>query len=135
MTAVGALPSYPAERWTPPDIDLGLLLEKLQQWQPFAGDAFLDDVTAILEDSPAEDVVEDLMERMRGYSMGLVDIALTHAPQNDTTTELIAQARAVRSEESPGDYRQAVGFLRRMASIFLALFEYLVATKCVREAA
>ncbi|MGW4439150.1 DUF6415 family natural product biosynthesis protein [Streptomyces sp. NPDC004596] len=134
MTAVGALPRYPAERWAPPDIDLEMLLEKLQQWQPFAGDAFLDDVTAILEDSPAEELVEYLVERMRGYSMSLVDIALTHAPQNDTTTELIAQARAVRSEEFPGDYRQAVGFLRRMASIFLELFEYLVATRGVREA-
>ncbi|MFF7242125.1 DUF6415 family natural product biosynthesis protein [Streptomyces collinus] len=116
-------------------LDLGLLLEKLQQWQPFAGDAFLDDVAAILENSPAEDLVENRVERMRGYSMGLVDIALTHALHNDTNTELIAQARAVRSEESPGDYRQAVDFLRRMASIFLELFEHLVATKCVREAA
>ncbi|MFE3638169.1 DUF6415 family natural product biosynthesis protein [Streptomyces sp. NPDC059168] len=135
MTATGALETQPIERWTPPALDLAAMLEKLRQWKPFDGTAFMDDVETVLEGTPAEEQVEDFAERLRGYSMCLVDIALAHAPQNDTTARLIEQARTVRSEETPGGFWQAVGHLRRMALTLDALHEHLVATRCVKEAA
>ncbi|MFE0921267.1 DUF6415 family natural product biosynthesis protein [Streptomyces nigra] len=135
MTATSALTTRPVERWTPPDLDLAGVLEKLQRWQPFDGSAFLDDVEILLEGVPAEEQVEDFAERLRGYSMLLVDIALAHAaPQDDTTSRLIAQARVVRCEEVPGGFWRAVGLLRRMALALDALHEHLVAIRCMKEA-
>ncbi|MFB8759400.1 DUF6415 family natural product biosynthesis protein [Streptomyces nigra] len=135
MTATSALTTRPVERWTQPDLDLAGVLEKLQRWQPFDGSAFLDDVETLLEGVPAEEQVEDFAERLRGYSMLLVDIALAHAtPQDPATSRLIAQARVVRCEEVPGGFWQAVGLLRRMALALDALHEHLVATRCMKEA-
>ncbi|MFE5190278.1 DUF6415 family natural product biosynthesis protein [Streptomyces sp. NPDC056628] len=134
MTATSALRTRPVERWTLPDLDLAGVLEKLQRWQPFDGSAFLDDVEILLEGVPAEDQVEDFAERLRGYSMLLVDIALAHGSQDDITSRLIAQARVVRSEEVPGGFWQAVGLLRRMALALDALHEHLVAARCMKEA-
>ncbi|MFE1465188.1 DUF6415 family natural product biosynthesis protein [Streptomyces nigra] len=134
MTATSALTTRPVERWTPPDLDLAGVLEKLQGWQPFDGSAFLDDVETLLEGVPAEDQVEDFAERLRGYSMLLVDIARAHGPQDPATSRLIAQARVVRSEEVPDGFWQAVGLLRRMALALDALHEHLVATRCMKEA-
>ncbi|WP_454605431.1 DUF6415 family natural product biosynthesis protein [Streptomyces tendae] len=122
------------ERWTPPDLDLAGVLEKLRQWQPFDGSAFLDDVEILLEGVPAEEQVEDFAERLRGYSMFLVDIALAHGTQDPATSRLIAQAHVVRCEEVPGGFWRAVGLLRRMALALDALHEHLVATRCMKEA-
>ncbi|MFK0127141.1 DUF6415 family natural product biosynthesis protein [Streptomyces nigra] len=122
------------ERWTPPDVDLAGVLEKLRRWQPFDSSAFLDDVETLLEGVPAEEQVEDFAERLRGYSMLLVDIALAHGPQDDITFRLIAQARVVRSEEVPDGFRRAVGLLRRMALALDALHEHLVVIRCMKEA-
>ncbi|MFE2648001.1 DUF6415 family natural product biosynthesis protein [Streptomyces nigra] len=133
MTATSALTTRPVEWWTPPDLDLAGVLEKLQRWQPFDGSAFLDDVEALLEGVPAEERVEDFAERLRGYSMLLVDIALAHGMQDSATSRLIAQARVVRCEEVPGGFWQAVGLLRRMALALDALHEHLVATRCMKE--
>ncbi|MGW1396681.1 DUF6415 family natural product biosynthesis protein [Streptomyces nigra] len=134
MTATSALTTRPVERWTPPDIDLAGVLEKLQRWQPFDGSAFLDDVEILLEGVPAEEQVEDFAERLRGYSMFLVDIALAHGPQDPVTSRLIAQARVVRCEEVPGGFWRAVGLLRRMALALDALHEHLVVIRCMKEA-
>ncbi|MBZ9641506.1 DUF6415 family natural product biosynthesis protein [Streptomyces sp. PSKA30] len=71
----------------------------------------LDDLT------PPEDLFEEHAQRLRGHLMRLVDVAVAaRADLEDTqAARLIEQARVVRSEEVPGDHRQAVGHLRRMA--------------------
>ncbi|MFE5191617.1 DUF6415 family natural product biosynthesis protein [Streptomyces sp. NPDC056628] len=135
MTSTSALTTHPFERWTPPDLDLAQVLEMLRAWQPFDGSAFLDDVETLLEGAPAPDHVDAFTERLRGYSMHLVDIALAHAPYDPTAGRLLAQARAVLSEDIPCEFWPAVGLLRRLALALDALHEHLVDTRCVREAA
>ncbi|MFF9158278.1 DUF6415 family natural product biosynthesis protein [Streptomyces sp. NPDC014846] len=135
MSAPGALRGQTVDRWAPPDLDLVAVLEKLRQWQPFDGDAFLDDVGTVLEFSPAEEQVEDLAGRLRGYSMRLVNIAIAHAPQDATTARLVDRACTLRSEEVPGGFWQAVGHLRRTAWTLADLYDHLIAAQCVKEPA
>ncbi|MFC9916306.1 DUF6415 family natural product biosynthesis protein [Streptomyces sp. NPDC127197] len=133
-SSVSAVP-----RWRPPlDPDaLRTVLEKVRAWEPFDGGALLDDVAVVLDNvMPAEEYVEELAQRLRGHLMRLVDIAVAaEAEEDKATARLIERARNVRSENMPGDHRQAVGHLRRMGWTVNELLERLVATKCLKEAA
>ncbi len=127
-------------KWTPAmdREDLETVLHKVRAWRPFDAEALLDDVGAALDDVlPADEDVDELVQRLRGHSIQLVDIAVAaEADQKDQEArELIVKARTVRSEEMPGDYRSAVGHLRRMAWSVNELLERLVAIQCVKQAA
>lgn len=113
-------------------------VDKFRRWDPYDGDALLDDVGAVLDNvTPCEEDLEDLAQRLRGHLMQLVGIAVaTEADQKDEGAgRLIQQARTVRAEDIPGDYMKAVGHLRRMAWSVNELLERLSALKYLKEAA
>ncbi|MER5995936.1 DUF6415 family natural product biosynthesis protein [Streptomyces viridosporus] len=127
-------------QWTSPlpESDLAAVLEKVREWQPFDGDAVLDDAAATLDDvSPAAGAAEDIAERLRGHLAQMVTIAV--AAEEDrrdaATAQLIEQARTLSAEDAPGDRRQAIGHLRRMGWIAGELLDRLVAARCLREVA
>ncbi|MER5222878.1 DUF6415 family natural product biosynthesis protein [Streptomyces flaveus] len=131
--------SSPVEKWSPPLSTEALadVLQKVRQWQPFDCGALLDDVAVVLDDVlPPEDLLDESAQRLRGHLMQLIDIAVAaEADEDEEASRLIERARAVRSEDMPGDHRHAVGHLRRMAWTVNELLERLVATQCLREAA
>ncbi|MFD5633650.1 DUF6415 family natural product biosynthesis protein [Streptomyces sp. NPDC127077] len=113
-------------------------LTKIRGWQPFDGEALLDDIGAVLDDSvPAEEALDDHFLRLRGHLVQLVAIAVAaEAGERDPKVEqLIERASRLRAEAMPGDHLQAVGHLRRMAWSVNELHERLGAIKCLREAA
>jgi hypothetical protein len=128
-----------AQQWAPANEEtLTTLLAAVRRWTPFDGLALLDDVGAVLDDViPREDDVEEIAERLRGHLMQLVDIALAaETDQRDEQAgQLIQRARTVRAEDVPGDHKQAIGHLRRMAWTVNELLERLAAIKCIKEAA
>ncbi|WP_063766946.1 DUF6415 family natural product biosynthesis protein [Streptomyces sp. NRRL S-813] len=113
------------------------MLSRIRRWEPFDGDALLEDVGAVLDDCIPAEHVDELAQRLRGHLMRLVDIAVaTGAERGDTATAgLVERARAVRCEAVPGDRWKAVGYLRRMGWTVQELHERLVAADCLREAA
>ncbi|MGX1541138.1 DUF6415 family natural product biosynthesis protein [Streptomyces adustus] len=114
------------------------MLRALKDRPLFDADALLDDVGAILDDcAPAKEFVEDLKLRLYGHLRRLVYIAVaTDVDQVDEpTAQLIAQARTVRAQDLPDEYRQAVGHLRRTAWTVNELLERLVELRCLRAAA
>ncbi|GHF15124.1 hypothetical protein GCM10014715_83050 [Streptomyces spiralis] len=114
------------------------MLARIRRWQPFDGDALLEDVGAVLDDCiPTEQHVDELAQRLRGHLVRLVDIAVaTGAEQRDTATAgLVERAHAVCREAVPCDRWKAVGYLRRMGWTVQELHERLVVTDCLREAA
>jgi hypothetical protein len=126
--------------WTPPlDADgLASLLAKIKGWQPFDGDAVLDDVGAVLDDViPPETDVAELARRLRRHLVWLIDVAIAaEACQKDEhALRLVQHARAVRSEAVPADFWPAVGHLRRVAWSVNELLERLGAIRCIKEAA
>ncbi|MFD8263295.1 hypothetical protein ACFV19_31300 [Streptomyces griseoluteus] len=135
MTATASLQAQTIERWTPPDVDPLAVLEKLRQWQPFDGDAFMYVVGTVLEyelprsrwrTSPSACAAS----RMAWWT------SLSRLPRRTTPPPSSSnKARAVRAEEAPGGFWQAVGHLRRMALALETLHEHLVDAKCVKEAA
>ncbi|MEW2494024.1 DUF6415 family natural product biosynthesis protein [Streptomyces nodosus] len=141
MTGLAVRPwARPVPRWTPPlDGDaLTTVPAKMREWEAFDGEALLDDVAAVLDDVvPAEEQVDELAQRLRGHLMQLVNIGVaTEAAREDSATaRLVEQARAVRSEDMPGDHWKAVGHLRRMGWTLNELLERLIAARCLREAA
>ncbi|MFE9812468.1 DUF6415 family natural product biosynthesis protein [Streptomyces sp. NPDC005227] len=97
----------------------------------------MDDVGAVLDDVvPGEDDLDEHALRLRGHLMQLVAIATaTEAHQKDTeAARLVERARQVRTEDLPGDHRQALGHLRRMAWAVNELHERLGEIACIREA-
>ncbi|MFJ4010873.1 DUF6415 family natural product biosynthesis protein [Streptomyces sp. NPDC090026] len=142
MTTSAAIPRWnrPVEAWKPSldRAELAAVLHKVRAWTPFNPEALLDDVAEALDEvAPDEQDVDDLVQRLRGNLMQLVDIAVaTEAGQKDQDAHrLIHQARTIRSEEMPGDHRQAIGHLRRMGWTANELLERLVALHCLKEAA
>ncbi|KAF3470069.1 DUF6415 family natural product biosynthesis protein [Streptomyces sp. Tu 3180] len=139
MTGPGAVQRLlrPVQRWTPPldHAALGNVLAKVRRWQPFDGGALLDDVASALDDVIPEEAVEKIAQRLRGHLMQLVTIAVaTEAGQDTAVAQLIERARALRTNDVPGDYRKAVGHLRRMGWTAGELLERLVAMKHLKEA-
>ena len=127
----------PAETRFAPD-RLRWVLGKVQQWAPYVDGLLLDDLALVLDDyTPAEEEVEDIAMQPRGHLMRLVNLALTSQVyrQDPEVADLIGSGRAIRDEELPGDHRQAVGHIRRMAWIVNELLERLVANQCLKPAA
>ncbi|MEV6400863.1 DUF6415 family natural product biosynthesis protein [Streptomyces sp. NPDC051907] len=130
----------PIPAWQPPiDADaLRATLEKCQRWDPYDGDALLDDVGAVLDDvTPREEDLQVLAQRLRRRLTQLVGIAVaTEADQKDPEAgRLTQQARTVHTEDMPGDHMKAVGRLRRMAWSVNELLERLSTLKHLKEAA
>ncbi|MFD6821984.1 DUF6415 family natural product biosynthesis protein [Streptomyces sp. NPDC060085] len=97
----------------------------------------MDDVGAVLDDLvPPEEALDEHALPLRGHLMQLIAIAtVAKAGQKDTdAARLIERGRQVRAEELPGDYRQSVGHLRRMAWGVNELHERLGEIACIREA-
>ncbi|MGW6604884.1 DUF6415 family natural product biosynthesis protein [Streptomyces sp. NPDC055036] len=128
--------SRPVERWTP-TLDaaaLTRLATMLRELQPL--DAILDDVGDVLSNqAPPEHEFEEIADCLRGDLMRLVNIALAAEDEDTEVADLIRQARALRSEELPGDYSSALGHLRRMAGVTNGLLERLAETGSMREIA
>ncbi|MFD6549682.1 DUF6415 family natural product biosynthesis protein [Streptomyces sp. NPDC058398] len=125
--------------WTPPlDSDeLHSLLVKVRRWQPFDGEAVLDDISAVLDECmPSEEQMSPLTMRLRGHLSRLAEIAVASnaAPADRITAQLVAQARTVHPMAPPDDYAAAVGQLRRTGWIVNELFERLISLGCLREA-
>ncbi|GAA2718535.1 MULTISPECIES: DUF6415 family natural product biosynthesis protein [Streptomyces] len=129
----------PPSRWMPPTTENARrLLAALQSWQPLNVDAVFDDLNAILGDqAPAVDEVDELADRLRGHLMQLVNIALANAQSEVALASAhgaVEQGRVVGSEELPGDYRKALGLLRRLALATEALVELLISAKWIKDA-
>ncbi|MEW2001119.1 DUF6415 family natural product biosynthesis protein [Streptomyces coelicoflavus] len=146
MTSV-ALPrrdaSTDAPRWAhpveparlPARAKVEAALAAVRAWRPYDGDTWLDDVADVLDAvPPAEDLVDELAQRLRGYLMQLVGYALTSEveKQDERATWLIARAREVREEELPGDYRKSVVHLRRMGWAVNELHDLLAELEAVK---
>ncbi|MGW0332262.1 DUF6415 family natural product biosynthesis protein [Streptomyces sp. NPDC003011] len=126
--------------WQPPmDGDaLGTVLEKLRAWQPFDGDAWLDDVADALDEvAPSEDATDELVQRLRRYLMQLVSIAISaKAEQWDRRAlKRIERARTARAEEMPADNGQARALVRRMGWAVNELLDLLVELGAVERPA
>ncbi|MEJ8632427.1 DUF6415 family natural product biosynthesis protein [Streptomyces sp. MS2.AVA.5] len=111
------------------------MLEKFRRWDPYDSNALLDDVGLVMDEvPPPEDALEELAERLRGHLMQLVDIAIGAEvdDKDEEAAALIERARAVRSEEMPGDHRNGSAHLRRLAWAVNELLERMVSTGCVK---
>ncbi len=138
--SVTHLERRPAGPWQPPlDSEaLGRVLAAMRAWRPFDVDALLDDVGDALDHVPPhEEDAEALVQRLREHLMELVDIAIAARAErrDDQAADLIARARALRSEELPGNYQPAVRHLRRLGWTVHELLERMVKTHCVKGAA
>ncbi|MET7746504.1 DUF6415 family natural product biosynthesis protein [Streptomyces sp. NPDC005385] len=140
MTAPGAVagPERVVDPWEPPlDVEaLTSVLAACRAWSPLDGETILDDVGAVLDDVvPPEEALDEHALRLRGHLMQLIAIATAaEAGQKDTdAARLIERGRQVRAEELPGDHRQSVGHLRRMAWVVNELHERLGEIACIRE--
>ncbi|GGO99217.1 DUF6415 family natural product biosynthesis protein [Wenjunlia tyrosinilytica] len=141
-TLLITMPTSPRRRqlvkpWAPPmDADaLERVLTKIRDWEPFDGETLLDDLGAVLGDqAPREDEVGELAERLRGSLVRLVRIAVggLTIERDERMNVLVARARELRSEELPGDYRKAVGHLRRLGWVTNELLEGLTANGFLR---
>lgn len=113
-------------------------VDRIRRWEPYDGDALLDDVGAVMDDvTPRQEDLDALAQRLHGHLTQLVGIAVaTEADQKDAEARrLTQQARTVCAEDMPGDYTKAVGRLRRMAWSVNELLERLIALKYLKEAA
>ncbi|WP_344047514.1 DUF6415 family natural product biosynthesis protein [Streptomyces thermoalcalitolerans] len=101
----------------------------IRAWQPYDGNAWLDDVGDALDSvPPAEDRVDELAQRLRGYLTQLVNYAVNSGTeaQDSRTMDPVARARALRAEKPPGDYHQGVVHLRRLGRAVNELHDLLV---------
>lgn len=127
-------------KWTPPlnADELHFLLVKVRRWQPFDGEAVLDDISAVLDECmPSEERVSPLTMRLRGHLSRLVEIAVASEadPADRIISQLVAQARTLPPTALPDDYTAAVEQLRRTGWIVNELFERLTTLGCLKEAA
>ncbi|MFF7802977.1 DUF6415 family natural product biosynthesis protein [Streptomyces olivaceus] len=110
-------------------------LAALRAWDPYDGDAWLDDVADALDSAPpAEHLMDELAQRLCGYLMQLVSYAVNSEAElrDERATRLIVRAREVREEEPPGDYPRSVGHLRRMGWAVNELHDLLVELHAVK---
>ncbi|MGW3149776.1 DUF6415 family natural product biosynthesis protein [Streptomyces sp. NPDC001177] len=109
-------------------------LAKIRAWNPYDGDAMLDDVADALDTVPTpEDNVEELGQRLRGHLMQLMGITNNYGAEEQNQPEpRIKQARHMCEEEMPGDYRQALGHLRQMGWAVNELLDLLVERRIVK---
>jgi hypothetical protein len=133
VTAVDA-----STRWVTDHGAVADLLVRIRAWTPLDGPALLDDVALVLDEGPpAEEQAEEIAERLRGYLMQLVNIALAGGADRGSAYAgvLIQRARALRVEEMPGDSRRAVLHLRQLGWVTGELLDQLVVLHYVKEAA
>ncbi|MER6569882.1 DUF6415 family natural product biosynthesis protein [Streptomyces sp. NPDC001093] len=134
----GAVP-----RWThsvepaqlPSEAALRAALTAVRAWNPYDGDALLDDAGDVLDTvAPSEERVEELGWRLRGDLTQLVGIATTFEveKQDPRAVQHIASARQSIHAEMPGDYGRAVSHLRRMGWAVQELLELLAEIGCVK---
>ncbi|MEU1180676.1 DUF6415 family natural product biosynthesis protein [Streptomyces sp. NPDC005820] len=142
MTATPTVPrwDHPVRKAGQPlDADrLRWVLQKVQRWQPYVDGSLLEDLAVVLDHyTPGEEEVDDMALRLRGHLMRLVNLAVTSKveQQDEKVAELVANGRAMRCAELPGDHMKVVGHLRRMAWNVNELLELLVDNQCLREAA
>lgn len=148
-------PTVPTNPWSPPLDRPGLndLLNAVRAWEPVDWDAVFDGLDTVLNEEvshhaaggrerggwpkvavPSYDAADELAQRFRGALMQLVNRGL----RDDATkrypdiADLIEQARTLRSEELPGDERQALVLLRKLGRVTLDLAERLEETGIVR---
>ncbi|WP_405653862.1 DUF6415 family natural product biosynthesis protein [Streptomyces sp. NBC_00019] len=91
----------------------------------------------VLDDyTPNDEEIEDIVLRLRGHLMRLVNLAVTSKvdAQDQKVAELVTDGRTIRSEELPGGHWQAVGHVRRLAWTVNELLERLVENQCLKEA-
>ncbi|WHM35163.1 DUF6415 family natural product biosynthesis protein [Streptomyces sp. BPPL-273] len=83
---------------------------------------------------PAEDLMDALAQRLRGYLTQLVSYAVNSETElrDERATRLIVRAREVREEEPPGDYPRSVDHLRRMGWAVNELHDLLVELHAVK---
>ncbi|MFD9248414.1 DUF6415 family natural product biosynthesis protein [Streptomyces bottropensis] len=111
-------------------------LAKIRAWNPYDGDAWLDDVADALDPvALPEDKVGELGERLRGYLMQLVAMAVRYEAEkrDERAASLIDRAREVREQEMPGDYAKSVAHLRRMGWAVNELLDLLVESGITKE--
>ncbi len=137
--SVAPLKRRPATRWEPP-LDpeaLRHLLTAMRAWQPFDINALLDDAGDALDHvPPPAEHADALAQRLREHLTRLVDIAVAAGAEerDDQAADLIARARALRSEEPP-DHAPTALHLRRLGWAVHELLERLIETHCVKGAA
>ncbi|MFZ4162680.1 DUF6415 family natural product biosynthesis protein [Streptomyces griseoincarnatus] len=124
-------------RWAPPTVEmLTALLHAVRDWEPFDGDAVLDDIAAVLDDyTPTEYEVDEQAPRLRGHLVRLSNLAIASRidERDERVAVLVAQGREIRSAATPSDHRRAVGYVRQMAWTLNELHELLVANQCLTE--
>ncbi|MCH0566943.1 DUF6415 family natural product biosynthesis protein [Streptomyces sp. MUM 2J] len=146
-------PTVPTNPWSPPldAPDIHGLLNAVRRWEPVDWNAVYDGLDAVLNDEvshhaagPAErqagaplheyDDAKELAQRFRGALMQLVNRGLRDEAdeKHPDIAKLIERARALRSEELPGDPWQDLGLLRKLGRITLDLAERLDEVGIVR---
>lgn len=120
-----------------PEVLVGLLA-KMHSWQPFDGDALLDDVAAALDDvAPEAEDIGELTARLSRHLVQLVHIAAAVQAErpDECIARLLAWARPLADAELPADRRESVGHVRRIGWAVDGLLERLVETRSLRAAA
>ncbi|WP_338673897.1 DUF6415 family natural product biosynthesis protein [Streptomyces sp. SCSIO 30461] len=128
------------------------LLDKVREWTPVDWDAVYDGLDTVLNSEvshhaagigtrdergatpPEYDDAEDLTQRFREALMQLVNRGLRAGVDtaHPDIANLIEEARALRTQEIPGDRWEALAFLRRLGRVTLALAERLEETGTVK---
>ncbi|MFF1737215.1 DUF6415 family natural product biosynthesis protein [Streptomyces sp. NPDC058247] len=127
---------HQVEQWKPPlsAERLALMASLMREVRPL--DEILDDTGDVLgNQAPRESEFGEIADRLRGDLKRLVSIALAAENTDGQVSALVELAGALRSEELPGNYRAALGYLRRMAGVAHDLLERLAETGTVKEVA
>ncbi|MGW7711618.1 DUF6415 family natural product biosynthesis protein [Streptomyces sp. NPDC054771] len=126
------------EPWKPPLSSKAIAhaAERIRVVQPL--DVILDDIGDVLTDQPplpAE--FGDLARRLRGGLKRLVSIATAAGDRDEQVARLVRQSNEPYDSNGklPADHARALGHLRRMAHVALALMERLGETGTMKEVA
>ncbi|MFJ1838012.1 DUF6415 family natural product biosynthesis protein [Streptomyces sp. NPDC088175] len=123
--------------WIPPLNSKAIVhaAERIRAMQPL--DVILDDIGDVLSyQSPLPAEFGDLSRRLCGGLNRLVSIAIAAGDRDDQVVDLIRRSNELCSTgELPAAYADALGHLRRMAHVALALMERLAETGTMREVA
>ncbi|WP_051839017.1 DUF6415 family natural product biosynthesis protein [Streptomyces sp. NRRL F-5126] len=126
----------PIAPWSPPLDAEGLARVAGQLRSTRSLEAILDDAGDVLGDqAPPETEFGDLAERLRKGLTHLVDIAVAAKERDAQVACLVQRGLMLRAAAIPGDSRQALAYLRRMADLTSTLLERLADTRTVRSVA
>ncbi|MFJ1717336.1 DUF6415 family natural product biosynthesis protein [Streptomyces sp. NPDC088260] len=126
------------EPWKPPlnSEEIAHAAERIRVVQPL--DVILDDIGDVLTDQPPLPTeFGDLARRLRGGLNRLVSIATAAGDRDEQVARLIRQSNELRDStgELTANHALALGHLRRMAHVSLALMERLGETGTMKEVA